>query len=282
MKNSINTGSKVVDQMATMDITGDVVPRTWLKQLLKDTGKPYLLAIMILGQIVFWYRPSKNIETDGTVTYRKRFKADKLQISYNKLVEDYGEGKKSIKRAIDYLVQQGLITREFRNDARYKNVMFIELVPSVLEKITVSEENSNNIGNKPLTNLPDTRDKCGNTYTKIKTEKNTETTTKADVVDELISMGITEKACSMIMKAAQEDPDKVRQAIKCLSEQTSSVRNVPGFLIMAIKEDYAPVPYTPQKSKNSCHFDLERKYDFDRLEEELLSKQKHRYSKTAE
>ena len=38
---------------------------TWLKNILTEKGKPYLLAIMILADLVYWYRPSE-IRDEGT------------------------------------------------------------------------------------------------------------------------------------------------------------------------------------------------------------------------
>ena len=53
------SGHETVDRMANFAITGNVVPQTWYRTILRETGKPHLLAIMILSDIVYWYRPKE-------------------------------------------------------------------------------------------------------------------------------------------------------------------------------------------------------------------------------
>ena len=47
------SGHETVDRMANFAITGNVVPQTWYRTILRETGKPHLLAIMILSDIVY-------------------------------------------------------------------------------------------------------------------------------------------------------------------------------------------------------------------------------------
>ena len=49
----------IVDQMANIVITGNVIPQNWYRAIVKPTGKPYVEAIMILADIVYWYRPTE-------------------------------------------------------------------------------------------------------------------------------------------------------------------------------------------------------------------------------
>ena len=46
------SGHETVDRMANIAITGNVVPQTWYRTILRETGKPHLLAIMILSDLV--------------------------------------------------------------------------------------------------------------------------------------------------------------------------------------------------------------------------------------
>ena len=57
MTNIVNTGNASVDALAEMSISGNVTPVNWYKTILRENGKPYLLAICVLSEIVYWYRP---------------------------------------------------------------------------------------------------------------------------------------------------------------------------------------------------------------------------------
>ena len=59
MANILNTGNSTVDAIGQMNITGNVTPPNWYKTILRDNGKPYLLAICILSEICYWYRPKE-------------------------------------------------------------------------------------------------------------------------------------------------------------------------------------------------------------------------------
>ena len=41
----LSSGNPIVDAMGTINITGNIVPTIWYKTVLKENGKPYLLAI---------------------------------------------------------------------------------------------------------------------------------------------------------------------------------------------------------------------------------------------
>ena len=50
MTNIVNTGNASVDALAEMNISGNVTPVNWYKTILRENGKPYLLAICVLLQ----------------------------------------------------------------------------------------------------------------------------------------------------------------------------------------------------------------------------------------
>ena len=140
------TGNNIVDQMGEIHISGNVVPMTWLKNILTEKGKPYLLAIMILADLVYWYRPTE-IRDEGTgevVGFKKKFKADLLQRSYKQFIDEYGESRSTITRALTRLEELGLIKRVFkeikRENGTLSNVMFIEIFPEVIKMYTYSKE----------------------------------------------------------------------------------------------------------------------------------------------
>ncbi|MCI7790033.1 MAG: hypothetical protein MR531_04520 [Lachnospiraceae bacterium] len=139
---TFTTGNEIVDAMASMQITGNVIPQIWYRQIQKDTGKPDLLAIALLADIVYWYRPQEvRDEITGQITgYRKRIAEDLLQRSYDQFAMMFGESKRSVQEAIVRLERIGVIKRVFRtiqfNGSRYNNVLYIELFPKRLFEIT--------------------------------------------------------------------------------------------------------------------------------------------------
>ena len=52
MTNIVNTGNASVDALAEMSICGNVTPVNWYKSILRENGKPYLLAICVVGNRV--------------------------------------------------------------------------------------------------------------------------------------------------------------------------------------------------------------------------------------
>ena len=85
MTNIVNTGNASVDALAEMSISGNVTPVNWYKTILRENGKPYLLAICVLSEIVYWYRPVevRDEHSGMTIGYRKKFREDLLQKTYN-------------------------------------------------------------------------------------------------------------------------------------------------------------------------------------------------------
>lgn len=78
---SLASGNRTVDAIGTLHLSGNVVPQIWYKTITKETGKPYLLAITLLADIVYWYRPTEvRDERSGQIIgWRKKFKGDLLQ-----------------------------------------------------------------------------------------------------------------------------------------------------------------------------------------------------------
>ena len=140
------TGNAKVDQMGQMQISGNIIPQIWYKTITRKNGKPHLLAIAILSDIVYWYRPTEiRDESSGHITgYGKRFKWDMLQRSYDQFADFFGESKRSVTEAIVLLESLGVIRRDFRTinigGIKYNNILFIDLFPEQLYKLTYPEK----------------------------------------------------------------------------------------------------------------------------------------------
>ena len=80
MNSPFETGSLTVDQMSRLQISGNVIPVSWYKTIRKPTGKPNLNAIIILADIVYWYRAVeiRDEMTGQLIGLRKKFHADLL------------------------------------------------------------------------------------------------------------------------------------------------------------------------------------------------------------
>jgi DNA-binding transcriptional ArsR family regulator len=147
MSDVYSSGNKIVDQMADISFTGNIIPSIWYQRILRENGHPHHLAISILAELCYWYRPTEVRDeiTGNTVGIKKRFRGDLLQKSYGQLAMRFGESKKTIQRALDCLEDLGLIERILRNETlsngmRVSNVMYIKLNPARIAEITRLEE----------------------------------------------------------------------------------------------------------------------------------------------
>lgn len=138
----------VVDAIGKLNFSGNIIPHAWYQNLRPENGRvsaAYFLALGILAEIVYWYRPQivRDERTGRVLEVRKRFRADKLQRSYDSFAEQFGAGKELVKGAVKFLIDNGLITTEFRNirsdsdsGVFMANVMYVEPIPDAIERIT--------------------------------------------------------------------------------------------------------------------------------------------------
>jgi len=143
----LTSGNEIVDAMGSINIAGNIIPAIWYRTITKENGKPYLLAIVILADIVYWYRPCE-VRDQGTghiLGWKKKFSEDILRQSYQYYADLFGESKKTVKTAMDKLEKLQVIKREFRTVSYgdglvCNNVMYVELKPDMLYQLTFPEE----------------------------------------------------------------------------------------------------------------------------------------------
>lgn len=143
----LTSGNKIVDAMGSINISGNIIAAIWYKTITKENGKPYLLAIVILADIVYWYRHSE-VRDQGTghiLGWKKKFSEDILRQSYQYYADLFGESKKTVKTAMDKLEQLQVIRREFRTVSYgdglvCNNMMHVELKPDMLYRLTFPEK----------------------------------------------------------------------------------------------------------------------------------------------
>ncbi|MEW4234438.1 conserved phage C-terminal domain-containing protein [Bacillus thuringiensis] len=131
-----------VMKIARINLQGNTLDQGWFKHLTLENGKPYMVAITILSEIFYWYKPTEiKDERTNEIQYKQKFKADKLQKSYQQLAESFGFTKRQVKEACKYLEKKSLITMEFRTIVRSgkkcNNVMYVEPNTKNIEKISI-------------------------------------------------------------------------------------------------------------------------------------------------
>lgn len=141
--NYLTTGNDAVDSIGRMNISGNVVPQIWYKTILGDTGKPHYLAIAILADLVYWYRPTEiRDERSGQIIgWKKKFRDDILQRTYQSFSVMFGESEKTIMRAITVLENLGVVKRHRRtlylnSGIKANNVLYLEIIPQKLSDLT--------------------------------------------------------------------------------------------------------------------------------------------------
>ncbi|MBS4887877.1 MAG: DNA replication protein DnaD, partial [Clostridiales bacterium] len=158
MNGPFETGSLTVDCMSRLQISGNVIPVSWYKTIRKPTGKPNLNAIIILADIVYWYRAVeiRDEMTGQLIGLRKKFHSDMLQRSYQQLADQFGITKRDATNAVVELEKLGVVHRVFRTvevkGQTVSNVLFLDLNVTVLEHLTYPKEAE--------TGTPEARGRC--------------------------------------------------------------------------------------------------------------------------
>jgi len=137
------TDSSVVNEITQMNFSGNIIPVSWFKHVKFKNNKPDLLGIMILSEIIYWYRArEERDESTGQIKgYKKKFEADMLQRSYQSFADQFGVSKKQVQEAIYRLRDNGFIVVEHRNivtqtKQTLANVTFLAPVPQAIYEIT--------------------------------------------------------------------------------------------------------------------------------------------------
>lgn len=134
----------------------------WLYYYMIDEAdiayKPNLNAIIILADIVYWYRAVeiRDEMTGQLIGLRKKFHADLLQRSYQQLADQFGITKRDATNAVVELEKLGVVRRVFRTlevkGQTVSNVLFLDLNVTVLEHLTYPKEAE--------TGTPEARGRC--------------------------------------------------------------------------------------------------------------------------
>ena len=193
------TTNPIVNEVGKMHFSGNIVPEIWFHTItnVKKTTLP--LVVLILAEIVYWYRPSEVRDEAGQfITYKKKFyDNDYLQMSYEQFAQKYQISKGQAKAAIVALEDIGVIKRHFRTvtsktGLKSNNVMYIELIPAVLHKLTYADSPPMKINPHTSTDRNAEVHLSNNTSIVPDNDTNTNITTNTTTEDFILSFEETE------------------------------------------------------------------------------------------
>src|SRR5438132_5917989 len=136
----LKTGHPIVDAIGELEdkLVGNLIPDSWFKAILDGRGLPDWLAISILADIVYWYRPSETTKHDKRVA-RKKFKWDWLQFNRGHAAQKFGVSEDAISAALSRLDKLRAIQRDYRDvtiDGRtHRHLLFVCPVPEIIKKL---------------------------------------------------------------------------------------------------------------------------------------------------
>ncbi|MDP2727858.1 MAG: DnaA N-terminal domain-containing protein [Dehalococcoidia bacterium] len=128
---SVLPATSEVKALEDLDMKGNIIPHGWYTGLLTAGGRPDLVAITVLSEIVYWYRPSRQ---GG-----RKFSSDLYQRSYESLASFFGFNVRQVKNAVRRLEDHGLVERAFRtidvNGQKFCNVLFFQVFPNAIQSL---------------------------------------------------------------------------------------------------------------------------------------------------
>ena len=288
----MKTENDIVNKVGKMRFSGNVIPEVWYKTIVSSNGRVNLLAINILADIVYWYRPMEiRDEMTGDVTWKKKFADDDyLQRNYSKICEKYNVSTKQAREALIVLETLGVVKRHFRTIetemGKCPNVMYIELIPETLYKLTYPEPTDESV----KTSFPSDKEvftkkeTCPSPEVRTNTKNTTETTTKTtttararDVVDQAMEifapLRLSKDNIRAIVREAEYDIDRCIKAKAEYDAYRTPVGNATGLLISFVRGNYPKQPRIPPAMNPFNNFSMQiyTPEMIDALEEELLS-----------
>jgi hypothetical protein len=131
----------VVLEMGQIPLEGNLVPHSWFQHLKFHSGKSDLPAIVILSEIIYWYRPF--YDEKGKLP-RQKFHGDMFQSDARYYTNKFGLTKKQVRDALKRLENEGYIRREYRNIQTKEGIvlnerMFVEPVLAKIREVTYQQ-----------------------------------------------------------------------------------------------------------------------------------------------
>ncbi|GEM_PF-2138468 len=146
--------NNTIDQTRQLNLTGNIIPHSWYSRITFENGKTDLIAIALLAEIIYWYRPSeiKCERTGRLLGYKKKFRADMLQRSNGSFADQFGLTKRQIADALKRLEDGGLIIRQLRtvdtSQGKIGNVQYLAPVVSRVSDLDNDPEDTRLLGDE--------------------------------------------------------------------------------------------------------------------------------------
>ncbi|MDO4394148.1 MAG: DUF6017 domain-containing protein [Bacillota bacterium] len=120
------------------------MPTSWFSKIKLDSGRPNTVAIIVLSELLYWYRPTESKdEVTGQTIWKKKFYADLLQKSIGDLADKFNFSYEQVKQALNRLQECGYIIKHKRHEVinghKYGNHLYIELVPDRIKDLMYIE-----------------------------------------------------------------------------------------------------------------------------------------------
>jgi|ERR1051325_218697 hypothetical protein len=163
-----------VQAIGQIHLEGNVIPHSWYQYIRFENGKVDTISIMLLSEIVYWYRPTviRDELTGNVIEVRKKFKADALQKNKKALADQFGLTERQVKDSLCRLEKLGLIVRDYRTvfigDIKMANVLFIKINPDKIRQISEIQSHTYDVktSDPRRSNVtPQTLKRQTNTYT---------------------------------------------------------------------------------------------------------------------
>ena len=116
-----------------MHFSGNVIPHSWYYSITNSRGHPDSNAILILAEIVYWYRSS----SQGN---KHKFYGNSLQLGYEHFETKFNFSRDQVRNALKKLEELKLVYRSFKTETKFgstfSNIMFLDLNTEELVNIT--------------------------------------------------------------------------------------------------------------------------------------------------
>lgn len=137
----MTSGNPIVDAIGEMNYEGNIVSHAWYQseKLKFPSGKVNLVAVILLADIIYWYRPTviRDERSNRIVEVRRKFKGHRLHKDYKWWADYFGVTERQVRDAITFLVDAGLIIREVQKPLSYT---FFEPIPEAIFEITFPDK----------------------------------------------------------------------------------------------------------------------------------------------
>ena len=103
--------SEIVQSLGSIYLSGDIVPPEFFNAIRFESGKPDLLSVLILADLLYWFRPirPRSEDTGQALAWRQKFKGESLNREYGYFENKFGATNRQCRDSVARLKNLGLI-----------------------------------------------------------------------------------------------------------------------------------------------------------------------------